>query len=96
MDRARERELRGSRPQRRRAARRRRPEGSTFCSSTCRRKIDERGIWGFLEDCIDDGVALAPGPSCGRDYGHWVRLCYTAAPPDQVLAAVDRLAARLR
>ena len=72
------------------------PEGSTFLFLDVSAKIDERGIWGFLEDCIEDGVALAPGPSCGRDYGHWVRLCYTAAPPDQVLAAVDRLAARLR
>jgi aspartate/methionine/tyrosine aminotransferase len=72
------------------------PEGSTFLFLDVSAQIDERGIWGFLEDCIEDGVALAPGPSCGRDYGHWVRLCYTAAPPDQVLAAVDRLAARLR
>jgi aspartate/methionine/tyrosine aminotransferase len=72
------------------------PEGSTFLFLDVSAKLDARGIWGFLEDCLDDGVALAPGPSCGRDYGHWVRLCYTAAPPDQVLAAVDRLAARLR
>ena len=72
------------------------PEGSTFLFLDVSAQIDERGIWGFLEDCIDDGVALAPGPSCGRDYGNWVRLCYTAAPPEEVLAAVDRLASRLR
>jgi N-succinyldiaminopimelate aminotransferase len=72
------------------------PEGSTFLFLDVSARLDERGVWGFLEDCVSDGVALAPGPSCGRDYGSWVRLCYTAAPPDQVLAAVDRLAARLR
>jgi len=72
------------------------PEGSTFLFLDVAEKLDARGIWGFLEDCVSDGVALAPGPSCGRDYQGWVRLCYTAAPPDQVLAAVDRLAARLR
>ncbi|HKA14669.1 MAG TPA: pyridoxal phosphate-dependent aminotransferase [Myxococcota bacterium] len=72
------------------------PEGSTFLFLDVAAQLDERGIWGFLEDCVGDGVALAPGPSCGRDYGSWVRLCYTAAPPDQVVAAVDRLAARLR
>jgi N-succinyldiaminopimelate aminotransferase len=60
------------------------------------KQLDERGIWGFLEDCVSDGVALAPGPSCGRDYETWVRLCYTSAPPEQVLAAVDRVAARIR
>jgi N-succinyldiaminopimelate aminotransferase len=72
------------------------PEGSTFLFLDVTARLDARGIWGFLEDCVSDGVALAPGPSCGRDYQGWARLCYTAAPPDQVLAAVDRLAARLR
>ena len=60
------------------------------------RHLDERGIWGFLEDCVDDGVALAPGPSSGRDYEGWVRLCYTSAPPEQVDLAAAKLAKRLR
>jgi N-succinyldiaminopimelate aminotransferase len=72
------------------------PEGGTLLFVDVGPQLDERGLWGFLEDCVDDGVALAPGPSCGRDYGSWVRLCFTAAPPDAVLAAVDRVAARLR
>jgi N-succinyldiaminopimelate aminotransferase len=71
------------------------PGGSTFHFVDVSAQLDERGIWGFLEDCVDDGVALAPGPSCGADYGAWVRLCYTAAPPDQVMAAVSRLAKRI-
>ena len=72
------------------------PEGSTFLFLDVSAQLDERGVWGFLEDCLADGVALAPGPSCGRDYASWVRLCYTAAPPDAVRGAVARLAARLR
>ena len=72
------------------------PEGSTFLFLDVVKKLDARGIWGFLEDCVSDGIALAPGPSCGRDYESWVRLCYTSAPPEQVLAAVDRVAARIR
>lgn len=72
------------------------PEGGTFLFFDVADRLDERGIWGFLEDCVTDGVALAPGPSCGAAYGSWVRLCYTAAPPEVVLDAVDRLAARLR
>jgi aspartate/methionine/tyrosine aminotransferase len=71
------------------------PEGSTFLFLDVREHLDERGVWGFLEDCLADGVALAPGPSCGSDYATWVRLCYTAAPPDVVRGAVARLAARL-
>jgi len=72
------------------------PEGSTFLFLDVSERLDERGVFGFLADCLGDGVALAPGLSCGTDYASWVRLCYTAAPPDAVQAAVVRLAARLR
>ncbi len=72
-----------------------RPEGSMFCFVDVSQRLDERGIWGFLEDCVEDGVALAPGHSCGEAYGGWVRLCYTSAPPDQVKKAVQRLAVRI-
>ncbi len=71
------------------------PEGSTFLFVDVASKLDERGIWGFLADCVDDGFALAPGISCGADYASWVRICYTAAPPETVAGAVERLARRL-
>ena len=71
------------------------PEGSTFLLLDVSRFLDERGIQGFLRDCLEDGVALSPGASCGEAYESCVRLCYTAAPPAEVLCAVDRLAARL-
>lgn len=72
------------------------PAGSTFHFVDVSPQLDERGIAGFLSDCLDDGVALAPGASSGADYTNWVRLCYTAAPPDDVIAAVDKIARRLR
>jgi len=70
------------------------PEGGTFLFFDVAPCLDARGLLGFLEDCVDVGVALAPGPSCGSDYGSWVRLCFTAAPPEEALAAVDRVASR--
>jgi N-succinyldiaminopimelate aminotransferase len=72
-----------------------RPEGATFHFVDVRPALDGRGVFGFLEDCVEAGVALAPGSSCGDDYDGWVRLCYTAAPPDRVLEAVGRVAGRL-
>ena len=71
------------------------PEGSTFHFVDVSRALDERGMLGFLEDCVDDGVSLAPGSSCGRDYENWVRLCYTALPQAEVVDAVGRVARRL-
>jgi N-succinyldiaminopimelate aminotransferase len=71
------------------------PEGSMFHFVDVRERLDARGIQGFLEDCVADGVALAPGASSGAAYGDWVRLCYTSVPPSQALDAVGRLARRL-
>ena len=71
------------------------PQGSTFLFVDVESALDERGLEGFLEDCFEDGVLVAPGASAGRDYGAWIRLCYTAAPPDQVERAVAHLARRL-
>jgi N-succinyldiaminopimelate aminotransferase len=72
------------------------PEGSTFFFLDVSSQLDERGITGFLEDCFEDGVLVAPGQSSGQDYASWVRLCYTAMPPERVAEALTLLAARLR
>ncbi|MCC6641728.1 MAG: pyridoxal phosphate-dependent aminotransferase [Deltaproteobacteria bacterium] len=71
------------------------PCGGTFLFLDVKPLLDERGLWGFLEDCLDDGVLLAPGASCGEDYPTWVRLCFSAAPPAQMAEAVRRLARRV-
>ncbi|MDP6979748.1 MAG: pyridoxal phosphate-dependent aminotransferase [Myxococcota bacterium] len=71
------------------------PGGSTFFFLDVSARLDGRGMMGFLEDCFEDGVLVAPGQSSGTDYADWVRLCYTAVPPERVAEAVDRLAARL-
>jgi N-succinyldiaminopimelate aminotransferase len=71
------------------------PEGSTFLFLDVHEHLGPRGMLGFLEDVFEDGVVLAPGASSGSDYGGWARLCYTAAPPDEVAVAVRLLARRL-
>lgn len=67
------------------------PEGSTFLFLDVEEHLDERGLMGFLEDCVDRGLFAAPGPSFGP-YPHHVRICYTAAPPDLVDRGVEVLA----
>jgi len=71
------------------------PEGSTFLFLDVADRLDERGTLGFLEDAFEDGVVLAPGASSGSDYASWVRLCFTAAPPEQVGEAARLLAKRV-
>jgi aspartate/methionine/tyrosine aminotransferase len=67
------------------------PRGSTFLFLDVAEVLDERGLGGFLEDCVDRGLFVAPGPSFGP-YPTHVRLCFTAAPPDVVERGVEVLA----
>jgi aspartate/methionine/tyrosine aminotransferase len=72
-----------------------RPEGGTFLFFDVNHLLDERGLMGFLEDCLDDNLVLGPGPSFGPSYQTWTRLCFTCSPPDVVLRGVDKLATRI-
>ena len=68
------------------------PDGGTFLFVPVCEQIKRRGMDGFLEDCFEQGVLVAPGLSCGEDYADWIRLSFTAVPPDEVLEAARRLA----
>jgi aspartate/methionine/tyrosine aminotransferase len=70
------------------------PRGSTFLFFDVASCLDERGLGGLLEDCVDRGLFVAPGASFGP-YPTHVRLCFTAAPPDVVDRGVEVLAALL-
>ncbi|HLL85204.1 MAG TPA: pyridoxal phosphate-dependent aminotransferase [Longimicrobium sp.] len=67
------------------------PEGSTFLFVDVSAALDERGLPGLLERCVERGLLVAAGPSCGP-FPHHVRLCFTCAPPEVVLRGVDVLA----
>ncbi len=67
------------------------PEGSTFLFLDVGRHLGERGLAGLLEECVDHGLFLAPGPSFGP-YPQHVRLCFTSVEPDRVERGVEVLA----
>jgi N-succinyldiaminopimelate aminotransferase len=75
------------------------PRGSTFLfpdvSDALDTGHDEPGLDGFLGELAEAGVLVAPGPSFGP-YKHHVRICFTAAPPDDIRRGVDILARKLR
>jgi N-succinyldiaminopimelate aminotransferase len=70
------------------------PEGSQFLWLDVADVLDDRGLLGFLEDCLDEGLLVAPGPSFGP-YPTHIRVCYTAVAPDVTARGIDRLARRL-
>jgi N-succinyldiaminopimelate aminotransferase len=67
------------------------PEGSTFLFIDVSPRLDERGLVGFLEDCVERGLFVAPGPSFGP-YPHHIRVCFTSAEPEIVQRGVEVLA----
>lgn len=67
------------------------PMGGTFLFVDVASRIDDRGLIGLLEDCADRGVLLAPGTSFGP-HPWYVRLCFTAAPPEVTLQGASILA----
>jgi N-succinyldiaminopimelate aminotransferase len=67
------------------------PEGSTFLFIDVADRLDERGLEGFLGDCVERGLLVAPGTSFGP-YPTHVRVCFTCAPPDVVERGIDVLA----
>lgn len=54
----------------------------------------EEPLLDLLRRCLQKGVSLAPGSSCGP-YPEHVRLCFTSAPPDDVARGVEILAQEL-
>jgi N-succinyldiaminopimelate aminotransferase len=68
------------------------PEGSMFLFLDVGARLGARGMAGFLEDCLAEGVLVAPGASSGEAYAGFVRLCYSAVPPAEAADAVRRLA----
>ena len=70
------------------------PAGSTFLFLDVADRLDGRGLMGFLEDCADRGLFLAPGSSFGP-YPTHVRICFTCAHPDVVERGTELLASLL-
>jgi N-succinyldiaminopimelate aminotransferase len=70
------------------------PEGSTFLFLDVADHLDDRGLGGFLEDCVERGLLLAPGPAFGP-YPTSLRLCFTSVEPGRALRGVEVLAERL-
>jgi aspartate/methionine/tyrosine aminotransferase len=70
------------------------PQGSTFLFPDVSDALDERGLDGLLGDLAEAGVLVAPGPSFGP-YPTHVRVCFTAAAPDEIQRGVEIVVRRL-
>jgi len=80
-----------------------RPQGGTFiffdCSQVMKNKDPEESANVFIEACLDEGVALAPGSSFGHGFQSYARICFTRVNPkktSEAIEVINRVAARLK
>jgi aspartate/methionine/tyrosine aminotransferase len=53
---------------------------------------ESRGdIWKVIDAALDAGVSLAPGSAFGAQFAEYARLCFTAAPLDDLAWGIPRL-----
>ena len=67
------------------------PKGGTFLFMDIADSLDERGLVPFLEQCVDRGLLVGPGPSFGP-YPTHIRLCFTSIEPERMKEGVNLLA----
>ena len=70
------------------------PDGGTFLFLDVAACLGEGGLPELLERCARSNLLLAPGPSFGP-FPTSIRLCFTAAPPETIVRAAQRLAGLL-
>jgi aspartate/methionine/tyrosine aminotransferase len=77
-------------------ARVRAPESGAFLFLDLRSLVaDADEALAFFAECLEAGVALAPGEVFGAGFERFARLCFTANPPEVVRAGCALLAERL-
>lgn len=67
------------------------PEGTYYVFFDAADMLNGREYWDVIEQCLDSGVAVAPGGDFGADYKTWIRVCFTGETPDRVELAAQRL-----
>ncbi len=64
------------------------PQGGAYCFLEM---PDEKVAWQFLYRALDADLALAPGEAFGDDFKHCLRICFTAAPLNDIKRAAELL-----
>ncbi|MAQ14146.1 MAG: aspartate aminotransferase [Sandaracinus sp.] len=74
------------------------PAGGTFLffDASPYLREGESDSLGFLGRCLDAGVLMTPGSSCGADFAKWVRICFTSESLDEHRDALERLGGVLK
>jgi aspartate/methionine/tyrosine aminotransferase len=67
------------------------PEGTYYFFFDATEHLNGRTYLDVVNQCLDAGVAVAPGEDFGKDFGNWIRVCFTGEPPERREIAIERL-----
>jgi len=67
------------------------PEATYFIFFPADKYLNGRDYWQLIEACLDSGVSVAPGDSFGKDFHHYIRLCFTGESPERLEKGIERL-----
>ncbi|GAB4378550.1 MAG: pyridoxal phosphate-dependent aminotransferase [Calditrichia bacterium] len=67
------------------------PEGTYFLFFPVDQFLNGRHYWDLINDFLNAGVTVAPGEDFGKDFSHYVRLCFTGEPPQRLKTSIERI-----
>src|SRR4030042_2991061 len=67
------------------------PEGTYFLFFSIRDYLNGRTYWQVIDELIEAGVAVAAGEDFGKDFGDYIRICFTGERPERVKLAIERI-----
>jgi aspartate/methionine/tyrosine aminotransferase len=68
-----------------------RPEATYFIFFSIKEYLKGRDYDTVVNSCFEKGVSVAPGIDFGKDFGMYLRVCFTGESPDRLEKGVDRL-----
>ncbi len=67
------------------------PEGTYFIFMSIEKYLRGADYWQMIDRMFDAGVSVAPGGDFGKDFEHYIRICFTGEPPERLEKAAQRL-----
>lgn len=67
------------------------PEGTYFIFFPADRYLNGRDYRALVDACLNAAVSVAPGHSFGKDFGTYIRLCFTGEPAERLVQGIARL-----
>jgi aspartate/methionine/tyrosine aminotransferase len=67
------------------------PEATYFVFFSIKKILNGRSYDDIINRCFDEGVSIAPGIDFGKDFGLYIRVCFTGESPERLEKGTNRL-----